>query len=188
MDELLLFNRWSMSDIKIDDIGLQRYINLNQIVIPHSSGRHTTQRFKKTEVNIVERFTNKLMRPGKNAGKKALIMNAIETAFELVYLKTKMNPVQVLVDAVQNAAPREEITRLSYGGVAQPQAVDVAPLRRVDLSLRFLTEGITSSSFSSLKSLAEIIADEIVAAARNEASSSGVRKKQELERIAYSAR
>ncbi len=188
MEELLLYNKWSMSDVEINDIGLQKYINLNQIVIPHSSGRHTAQRFKKTEVNIVERFTNKLMRPGKNAGKKSLVMNAMETAFEFIYLKSKTNPIQVLVDAIQNAAPREEITRLSYGGVAQPQAVDVAPLRRVDLALRFLTEGILNSSFSTLKSLAEIITDELISASRNDASSAGVRKKQELERIAYSAR
>lgn len=188
MEELLLFNKWSMSEVDIEDIGLQKYVNLRPIIIPHSSGRHTSQRFKKTEVNIVERFINKLMRPGKNAGKKALVTNAMETAFELIHLKTNSNPIQVLVHAVQNAAPREEITRLSYGGVAQPQAVDVAPLRRVDLSLRFLTEGITSSSFSTLKSLAEIISDELIAAAKNDASSAGVRKKQELERIAYSAR
>ncbi|MCY3411381.1 MAG: 30S ribosomal protein S7 [Candidatus Heimdallarchaeota archaeon] len=188
MEELLLFNKWSMTDVDVEDMGLQKYINLDHIVFPHTSGRHTNQRFKKTEVNIVERFTNKLMRPGKNAGKKAKVMKAIESSFELIYLKTKTNPVQILVDAVQNAAPREEITRLSYGGVAQPQAVDVAPLRRVDLALRFLTEGILNSSFSTIKSLAEIITDELINAARNEASSSGVRKKQELERIAYSAR
>lgn len=188
MDELLLFNKWSMSDVEVEDIGLQKYINLKPVILPHSGGRHTSQRFKKAEINIVERFANKLMRPGKNAGKKAMVLNAMETAFELIYLKTKSNPVQVLVEAVQNAAPREEITRLSYGGVAQPQAVDVAPLRRIDLSLRFLTEGILSSSYSSLKTFAEIIADEISSASKGDAGSAGVRKKQELERIAYSAR
>ncbi|NDF28460.1 30S ribosomal protein S7, partial [archaeon] len=61
-------------------------------------------------------------------------------------------------------------------------------LRRVDLALRFLTEGIRGSTFSTVKSLTEVIADELIAAARNETSSAGVRKKQELERIAYAAR
>ena len=188
MSNLLLYNKWSMSDIDVEDLGLQRYINLRPIILPHSSGRHSSQRFKKIEVNIVERFANKLMRPGKNTGKKMLVLNAIEAAFELIHLKTGNNPIQVLVDAVQNAAPREETTRISYGGVAQHQAVDVAPLRRIDLALRFLTEGIRNSTFSTLKSFAEIVSDELISASRNETSSAGVRKKQELQRIAYSAR
>lgn len=188
MSELLLYDKWSMADVQVVDLGLQKYINLQPVIVPHSGGRHTSHRFNKTKVNIVERFANKLMRPGKNAGKKMLVLNAVEMAFEIIYLKTKTNPIQVLVNAVSNAAPREETTRVSYGGVAQHQAVDVAPLRRVDLSLRFLTEGILNSSFSNIKTFAEIIADELIAAARNEASSAGVRKKQELERIAYSAR
>ncbi len=188
MTELLLFNKWPMSDIEVTDLGLQRYINLRPTIVPHSGGRHNTQRFKKIEVNIVERFINKLMRPGKNTGKKLLVMNATEAAFEIIALKTGKNPIQVLIDAVQNAAPREETTRISYGGVAQHQAVDVAPLRRVDLALRFLTEGIRTSTFSNVKTFAEVIADELIAASRNETSSAGVRKKQELERVAFSAR
>ncbi|MDH5401963.1 MAG: 30S ribosomal protein S7 [Candidatus Heimdallarchaeota archaeon] len=188
MSELLLFNKWSFEDIQINDLGLQKYINLKPIIIPHSSGKHSSQRFKKTEVNIVERFINKLMRPGKNAGKKMLAIRAVEAAFEIVHLKLNINPIQILVDAVTNASPREETTRISFGGVAQHQAVDIAPLRRVDLSLRFLTEGIANSSFSTIKSYPEVIADELIHASRNETSSAGVRKKQELERIAYSAR
>ena len=128
------------------------------------------------------------MRPGNNTGKKTLIMNSMDAAFQLINLKTNQNPIQVLVDAVINAAPREETTRVSFGGVANHQAVDVPPLRRVDLALRFLTERIRGSTFSTVKSLTEVIADELIAAARNETSSAGVRKKQELERIAYAAR
>ena len=186
--ELLLFEKWSMQDVEVADMGLERYVNLKPILFPHSSGRHSAQRFKKLDVNIVERFVNKLMRPGNNTGKKTLIMNSMDAAFQLINLKTNQNPIQVLVDAVINAAPREETTRVSFGGVANHQAVDVAPLRRVDLALRFLTEGIRGSTFSTVKSLTEVIADELIAAARNETGSAGVRKKQELERIAYAAR
>jgi len=186
--ELLLFEKWSMLDVEVSDMGLQKYVNLKPILFPHSSGRHSSQRFKKIEVNIVERFVNKLMRPGNNTGKKTMVMNALEAAFQLIDLKIGQNPIQVLVNAVENAAPREETTRVSYGGVANHQAVDVAPLRRVDLALRFLTEGIRGSTFSTVKPFAEVIADELIAASRNDTSSAGVRKKQELERIAYAAR
>lgn len=188
MSDLLLFNKWSVSDVEVTDLGLERYINLKPVILPHSGGRHSSQRFKKIEVNIVERFANKLMRPGNNAGKKMLVLKSIEAAFELIHLKTNQNPIQVLVNGVQNAAPREETTRISYGGVAQHQAVDVAPLRRIDLALRFLTEGIANSASSNVKTFGEVVADELIGAAKNDSSSAGVRKKQELERIAYSAR
>ena len=68
--ELLLFEKWSMQDVEVADMGLERYVNLKPILFPHSSGRHSAQRFKKLDVNIVERFVNKLMRPGNNTGKK----------------------------------------------------------------------------------------------------------------------
>lgn len=188
MPDFKLFDKWSMEEVEVSDLGLQRYINLKPIILPHSAGRHAAQRFKKSEVNIVERFINKLMRPGKNAGKKLMVTKSVETAFDIIYAKTGKNPIQVLVDAIVNAAPREETTRVSYGGVAQHQAVDVAPLRRVDLALRYLTEGITKASFSNIKSFDEVIADELIAASSNDTASQGVRKKQEIERIAYSAR
>ncbi len=188
MTEFKLFNKWSMDEITVSDTGLERYINLKDIITPHSGGRHSAQRFKKTEVNIVERFINKLMRHGGNAGKKLKVIKSVELSFDLINAKTGENPVQILVNAVINAAPREETTRLSYGGVAQHQAVDTSPLRRVDLALRFLTEGITKASFSNIKSFDEVIADELLAAAANDLASQGVRKKQEIERIAYSAR
>lgn len=188
MAELLLFNKYSTEDIEVKDEGLRKYINLKPMILPSSGGRHARQRFKKNDVHVVERFINKLMRPGKNAGRKMRITKAVETAFELIQLKTGKNPIQVLISAIENSAPREETTRVSYGGVAQHQAVDVAPIRRVDLSLRFITEGIIKSSFGNIKTLAEIISDELIAGSNNDTSSQGVRKKQELERIAYSAR
>ncbi len=188
MTDFKLFDKWTFDDVEVRDLGLQRYVNLKPIINPHSAGRHASQRFKKAEVNIVERFINKLMRPGRNAGKKLKVIRSVETAFDLIHLKTGKNPIQVLVDAVVNAAPREETTRISYGGVAQHQAVDVAPLRRVDLALRYLCTGITKASFSNIKTFDEVIADELIAAAANDTASQGIRKKQEIERIAYSAR
>ena len=186
--ELLLFNKYSMDSIEITDEGLRKHLNYKPINLPLSCGKHANQRFKKNEVHIVDRFINKLMRHGKNAGKKTKIMNAIRTSFELIELKTRTNPVQILVKAIENAAPREETSRVSQGGVAQHQAVDVAPLRRIDLALRFLTEGVLKQSFSNVKTLPEVVADELIAAANNDVSSQGVKKKQELERIAHSAR
>ena len=79
--EIKLFQKWSFKDIKVNDLGLQRYLNLTPMVAPHSMGRHEHQRFRKANVNIVERLINNLMRPGKNTGKKAKSANIVKHGF-----------------------------------------------------------------------------------------------------------
>ena len=47
------------------------------------------------------------------------------------------NPVQILVNAVINSGPREDSTRIGRAGTVRRQAVDVAPLRRVNQVFKF---------------------------------------------------
>lgn len=188
MSEVKLFGKWELSNIQVRDLGLKAYISLNPMLIPHSCGRHEHKRFGKAKVNIVERLINRVMRPGKNGGKKTLALDIVENALELVHLKTGENPVQVLVKAIENSAPREEVTRISYGGVTYPQSVDSSPQRRVDLAIRFITDAARSAAFGSNKPIEECIADEIVLAANNDPKSYAVQKREEIERIAISAR
>ena len=151
--KIKLFGKWDFEEVKVEDIGLARYISLKPVFIPHSGGRHEYQRFKKSEVNIVERLVNHLMRPGKNGGKKARAIQIVKNAFEIIHLKTGENPIQVLVKAIENAAPCEDTTRISYGGIVYHVAVDVSPQRRVDLALRFITDAariISSAKHSSI--------------------------------------
>ena len=108
--KVLLFNKWDCSDIEVKDEGLRRYISFRPSLIPHSGGRHEHKRFHKSYLHVVERFVNKLMSPGRNNGKKMLAMNAVRQAFNIIEVRTKQNPVQVLVNAISNAAPREETT------------------------------------------------------------------------------
>ncbi len=187
-DEIKLFGKWDLSEVSVSDLGLQRYISLKPVYFPHSGGRHQDQRFKKAEMNIVERFVNKLMKKGKNAGKKQKAINIVRVAFEIIYERTGKNPVQVLINAICKVAPREETTRLTYGGVAQHISVDVAPSRRVDLALRFLANAIKQKSFNNIKSVDEVVAEELIVASTGDQGSSAVKKKQEIERIALSAR
>ena len=104
--EIKLFGKWSFKDIKIEDPGLRRYISLKPVVVPHSMGRHEHKRFRKAKVNIVERLLNNLMRPGKNAGKKAKVINILKHTLEIIYLRTGQNPIEVLTKAVENSAVR----------------------------------------------------------------------------------
>jgi small subunit ribosomal protein S7 len=186
--EIKLFEKWSFKDIGVKDLGLQRYVCLKPIVVPHSMGRHEHQRFRKANVNIVERLANNFMRPGKNAGKKAKVMNILKQAFEIVYLRTGKNPVEILVKAVENSAPCEDTTRISYGGIVYHLSVDVAPQRRVDLALRNLSDGARKASLNNPRSIQECVADELVSAANHDMKSYSVSKRHEIERVAQASR
>jgi len=186
--DIKLFEKWSFKEVQVKDLGLQRYISLKPVVIPHSMGRHEHKRFRKANVSIVERLTNNLMRLGGNAGKKAKAMNIVEHAFEIVHLPTGRNPLEVLVRAVENSAPCEDTTRISYGGVVYHLSIDVAPQRRVDLALRNISEAARQASINNPRSIEECLAEELVLAANNDIKSSAVSKRHELERIAQSSR
>jgi small subunit ribosomal protein S7 len=183
-----LFGRWAVEEVEVRDLGLKSYVSLSPRIIPHSSGKHEHQRFRKSTVNIVERLTNNLMRHGKCGGKKAKAMSIVRNAFQIVQLKLNRNPIQVLVDAIENAAPCEEVTRIVYGGVAYPVSVDIAPQRRIDLALRFITEGARQASLNNPKTIDECLADEIIYAAQRDPKSQAVKKRDEIERIALSSR
>jgi len=186
--EIKLFGKWNFKDIEVRDPGLKRYICLRPVYVPHSMGRHEHKRFGKAEVNIVERLVNNLMRPGKNAGKKLRAINVVKNAFEIIHLRTGENPIQVLVRALENSAPCEDTTRISYGGIVYHLAVDISPQRRLDLALRFICEGARQASFGNPKPLEECLAEEIILAANNDMKSYAVSKRHEMERIALASR
>jgi small subunit ribosomal protein S7 len=186
--EIQLFGKWSFKEIEVKNPGLQRYISLKPIHTPHSMGRHEHGRFHKANVNIVERFVNNLMRPGSSAGKKARAINLVRNAFEIVKLRTGQNPIQVLIQAVENSAPCEDTTRISYGGVVYHLAVDISPLRRVDIALRFLSEGARKAAFGNPRSLEECLADELILAANRDMKCKAIQKRHELERVARVSR
>jgi small subunit ribosomal protein S7 len=194
---ILLFNKWDVRKIEVSDPGLQNVISIvPSVVIPITFGRHEHQRMKKAEVHIVERLANKLMHFGKRyakntgrmGGKKTRIFKTIDTALDIINLETGKNPVELLVKAVENASPNEDTTRIVYGGVVYHVSVDVAPLRRVDLALRFIAEGVRESTYSSLQSIEDVLAKEIILTAANDMSSYAIKKKNEQERIAMSSR
>jgi len=186
--EIKLFGKWGFSGIEVKDVGLKRYVSLRPSYTPHSMGRHEHGRFRKAQVNIVERFINNLMRPGRSAGKKARVINMVRNAFEIINLRTEQNPIDVLVKAVENAAPCEDTTRISYGGIVYHMAVDVAPQRRIDLALRLLAEGARKASLNNPRTLEECLAEELILASNKDVKSYAISKRNEMERVARSSR
>ncbi|MEM2956403.1 MAG: 30S ribosomal protein S7 [Candidatus Pacearchaeota archaeon] len=193
-----IFDLYETKDVKVEDVGLKRYINLSEKLIVKSHGRER-ERFSKAKVNIVERLINEIGVPG-HRGKKQKIMshwasgkwttNALTVlkAFKIIYEKTGQNPIQVLVKAIENAAPRDEITTIEYGGARYPQAVDTSPLRRLNLALKNLVHGAYDKAFGKKAQFAETLANEIISASENSSESFAISKKNEIEKMADSAR
>ncbi|MGB9717636.1 MAG: 30S ribosomal protein S7 [Thermoproteota archaeon] len=186
--ECKLFDKWDISGIEVKDPGLAQVVSLRPVVIPHSGGRHEKRKFWKYSVNVVERLVNRVAQTARAGGRKAKAINIVKHAFEIVSIQTGRNPVEVFVDALVNSAPREDTTRVSYGGIVYYQSVDISPGRRVDLAIRNIVDGAKRKSFKTRKSMAESLAEEIINAASNSEASFAVSRKTELERHAEASR
>jgi small subunit ribosomal protein S7 len=106
----------------------------------------------------------------------------------MIEKKLQKNPVEVLVKAVENSAPRDEITTIEYGGARYPQAVEMSPQRRIDFALRMLTQGAYQRTFRKKMSITTGLAEEIMLACNMDNKSFAIAKKFELERQADAAR
>lgn len=192
-----LWGRWSYEGVKVSDPSLVRYINVKPRYFPHTFGRHAKIPFGKAEVPIVERLINRLMSPGREpgtpksgrvSGKKFHAMRIVYQAFEIIEKRTGENPIQMLVRAIENVAPREDTIALRVGGIIRRYAVDVSPQRRVDVALKLLVAAARQRAWRSPLSLAECLAEEIILAARGSLDSIALRRKVEIERIAEASR
>src|SRR3989344_2258074 len=140
---VLAFNRWDVSGISVEDPGLVNYIALEPKFVPKTGARYAGNRFHKSKSFIVERLINKLMVAGHKSkkhfktsghmtGKASTAYLITEEAFRIIETTLKENPVKVFVKALENAAQREEIITIEYGGARYPKAVECSPQRRID--------------------------------------------------------
>jgi|TARA_Y100001958_G_scaffold157558_1_gene152943 small subunit ribosomal protein S7 len=183
-----VFGKWDASEVTCRDPGLAPYVNLTTVGVPHTGGRHANAWFGKSKLSVVERYVNKLMRTGKYTGKKQGAMKAFEEALDTMAERSGDNPLQLFVDAICYAAPMEEITRIKFGAVSQPKAVDASPSRRLDIALRNLAAGAASGTRKSKRTLKQCIVNELTKASTGDVTAFAVAKKEEVERIAASAR
>ena len=182
-----MLEKYDMSTIKIEDKGLERYMNLD---VKHffTGGAYANKVFGKSKISIIERLVNHLMKTEMYTGQKTKSYKVVRETFDMIEKKTKTNPLQTFIDALQNAAPKEETTRLRFGGIMVPKSVDVAPQRRLDLAIRNICQGAMNASHRSTKSISSCLADEIMKASKNDPASFAIAKKNDVERVAKSAR
>lgn len=199
MTEIKAFGRWGTEEIKVTDPGLVDYITLTPKLVPRTGARHAKQKFYKSKTFIVERLMNKLMIPGhlgrkhkltsyKVTGKANQAYKIIEKTFEIIEQRTKQNPIKIFVEALVNAAPREEIVAIEYGGARYPKSTECSPQRRIDVALRHMTQGAFQRKFQKKKTAEESLAEEIMAAWQRSSASHAISKKLEIERQADASR
>lgn len=179
--------KYDPNSVKVEDQGLARYINLDTENI-YLGAVFANKMFAKSKIPLVERLINNIMRTQKYNGKKTKAYKTVKSTFDIIEKRAKKNPLQVLVDAIQNAAPKEEATRLRFGGILVPKAVDTSPQRRLDIAIRNISTGSVNASHKNKKRMEQCLADEILKASENDLTSFAVSKKNEMERVAKSAR
>ena len=193
-----IFGLFDKEGVKIDYPGLKRVVNLDSKLLLKSHGRVKLDPAK-AKVNVIERLINLLQVPGSR-GKKHRIITSWSTgkysknakividAFNIIAEKTGKNPYAVFVKAIENGAPREEVTAIEYGGARYPQAVDVSPRRRLNLVLRFIVHGAYDKAFNKKANIVDSLAKEIMLAAENSSESYTITKRNDTEKQADAAR
>ncbi len=198
-DSIKLFNKWSFDGVVVEDAGLVNYINLKPIIVPRTNGYYHNTPFYKTKVNIIERLMNRVQvtghkgkkhkfTSGHNTGKAKMILNMMIEVLEDLERRTKENPIQVIVTAIENAAPREEVITIERSGARYAQAVDMSPTRRVDLVLRYLCQGAAQKAFNKETSFKDALVGEIIDCYNFGESSQAMNKKNEIEKMAAAAK
>ena len=197
----LLFEKYSY-DVEVADLSLKNYINLKQAQYPMSYRRSSQKPFSKASVGLIDRLENSLMRGGTGAkvgghvirtkgrlqGKKLKVIKIIEEAFDIVNSRTGANPVQVFVKALENAAPIEDTTHVVYGGITSNVAVDISASRRLDIALRNIAHATIIGAFDDKRTMAEALANELILASNADINSFALKRKNEIERMARSAK
>ena len=186
MPVMPLFGKWDLTEVSITDTTLEKYINLDAFQVPHTGGRHSKKRFGRRSLTVIERLINNLMRSEKYTGKKAQAYTVLKNSFENIHSKKKENPAQIMVQALENSAPRAAVVSLRYGGIRVYSGVDVSPTRRVDIAIRNICIGALESS-KKQRSIEKALARELMLASEVNPDSYAISKKEETERQAEAA-
>ncbi len=123
----------------------------------------------------VAKFVNILML----SGKKSVAENIIYGAFDNIKNKSGKDPLEVFSAAVNNCKPVVEVKSRRVGGANYQVPVEVRPIRRMALSMRWLREAANKRSE---KSMPQRLAGELLEAA--DGRGGAMKKRDEVHRMA----
>jgi small subunit ribosomal protein S7 len=125
------------------------------------------------------RFINYIMKDGKKSVAERVVYDALEEVKKV----TKEDPIVIFEKAMENAAPVVEVVSKRVGGANYQVPMEVRPERRFVLAVRWI---IGAARAKKGKPMALKLADEFVAASKNEGSA--IKKKQDTHRMAEANR
>jgi small subunit ribosomal protein S7 len=123
----------------------------------------------------VAKFSNVIML----AGKKAVAERIIYGAFDTIKAKGGKEPLEVFQAALSNVRPMVEVKSRRVGGANYQVPVEVRPIRRMALAMRWLREAAVKRSE---KSMALRLAGELMDAA--EGRGGAMKRRDEIHRMA----
>ena len=121
------------------------------------------------------KFMNVLM----TRGKKSVAERIVYGAFDLIKTKSGKDPIEVFSQAVQNVKPVVEVKSRRVGGANYQVPVEVRPVRRMALSMRWIREAAQKRGE---KSMMARLAGELAEAA--EGRGGAMKKREEVHRMA----
>ncbi|MBL0718435.1 30S ribosomal protein S7 [Piscinibacter sp. Jin2] len=122
---------------------------------------------------------SKFMNVVMESGKKAVAERIIYGALEQVEKKAQRDPLEVFLTALNNVKPMVEVKSRRVGGANYQVPVEVRPVRRVALAMRWLKD---SARKRSEKSMAQRLANELLEA--SEGRGGACKKRDEVHRMA----
>ena len=123
----------------------------------------------------LSKFMNVIM----ESGKKAVAERIIYGALDQVEKKIGKDPLEVFMVALNNVKPMVEVKSRRVGGANYQVPVEVRPVRRMALAMRWLKE---SARKRSEKSMAQRLANELLEA--SEGRGGAMKKRDEVHRMA----
>jgi len=121
------------------------------------------------------KFMNVLM----TSGKKSVAESIVYGALEMIKTKSGKDPIEVFSQAVQNVKPVVEVKSRRVGGANYQVPVEVRPVRRMALSMRWIREAAQKRGE---KSMMQRLAGELAEAA--EGRGGAMKKREEVHRMA----
>ncbi len=123
----------------------------------------------------LSKFMNVIM----EGGKKAIAERIIYGALDQIEKKAGKDPLEIFVVALNNIKPMVEVKCRRVGGANYQVPVEVRPVRRVALAMRWLKE---SARKRGEKSMSLRLANELIEAA--EGRGGAMKKRDEVHRMA----
>jgi small subunit ribosomal protein S7 len=129
----------------------------------------------KFQSELVSKFVNNMMLQGKKSTAYTIFYDALD----IVEKKTQLNGLETFTNALNNVMPVVEVRSRRVGGATFQIPTEVRPKRRQSMGMKLL---VTYARKRGEKTMSERLANEIIAASRNEGAA--VKRKDEIHKMA----